>query len=656
MTITLERFRRFEERTVIDVAGDIVALVGPNEAGKSSILDAMVLLNDREPYADRDRTRGNPEPPLIIAGYVLDDKDRKAIEDIRGGGEVQWWTLEKRPDGNFNYGLHPRPTRDLQDRHAQAEALRHFEEDGEVDRLIKGIGSDTANQYQRATKALESEAETLGLEQYQAIRQFGKLYESRTPLDPEDEDDPDDPEGVALNFHEFLQALTVYDEGSHPHHEAALRLIERRPRFLLFSEEDRALESSYDLSEAIDDVPEALANVARLGNLSLPSLLDAINTSNAGRRATLIGNANDELKRVFKASWRQSDVTVHFDTDNTVLDILASLPGGEYTDIDERSAGLRSFVALRAFIETVNPQEPPILLIDEAEMHLHYDAQADLINVFAEQRYAAKVIYSTHSAGCLPRDLGNGIRAVAPSRTSNRSTVHNSVWAGKDAGVSPVVFAMGATTFAFLPARNVLLAEGESDAMLYPTLFREAARTSSLPFQVAPGLASVSPSQLPNLSSEGGKVVFLADGDEEGGRYRGELEAAGIAIDHIFDLRTEFGDAIELEDLIEPTHYAAAVNDVIRAFQRPKNVFAPEDIGLAGRATTLAGWCTSHSLKCPDKTLVAQRLLEMKSEAARQAKELQLLEESRVEQIAALLGRIEIVLAPTPKRKRSKNQ
>jgi predicted ATP-dependent endonuclease of OLD family len=280
------------------------------------------------------------------------------------------------------------------------------------------------------------------------------------------------------------------------------------------------------------------------------------------------------------------------------------------------------------------------VLIDEAEVYLHYDAQADLINVFTEQLYAAKIIYTTHSAGCLPRDLGNGIRAVSPIGDTGRSTFRNNIWGGENAGVSPLVFAMGATTFAFLPARHVLMVEGNSDAMLYPTLFREASETELLDFQVVPRLATVTPSRLPQLLSDGGAVAFLVDGDAAGDEYCRALLRAGVPAHRIFSLKRAFRAALELEDLIDPKHYAAAVNATLKTFKGADVAFSPREIPAAGRTAALAAWCSGKGFDPPDKTVVAERLLDMKATAAREAKVLQLLAPKRDEKTRVLLNTI----------------
>ncbi len=131
-------------------------------------------------------------------------------------------------------------------------------------------------------------------------------------------------------------------------------------------------------------------------------------------------------------------------TEGAVLAIRIRQNGTRITQFDERSAGLKMFVALVAFLEVRGYTTPPVLLIDEAETHLHIDAQADLVNTFMTQRQAAKIIYTTHSPACLPPDLGSNIRAVVPDPDHEyRSLIRGSFWDGA-AGFSPLMLAMGA--------------------------------------------------------------------------------------------------------------------------------------------------------------------------------------------------------------------
>ena len=266
--------------------------------------------------------------------------------------------------------------------------------------------------------------------------------------------------------------------------------------------------------------------MAALAGLDLDSLLKAIEDGDGGRREMLIEKANSRLKQAFEESWNQSSVFIRVSIQGYSFEARVSLPDeSTYTEISDRSDGLLWFAVLCVFLSNVAQESgvKPILLVDEAETHLHYDAQADLIGVFTSQRLAAKIIYSTHSAGCLPRDLGNGIRIVVPEKDTERSVVKNNVWESSEPGFSPLVYGMGATTFAFLPARHVLFGEGLSDAMLYPTLFRRTTGLSSLEFQIVPGIAFAGPARMSGMQTDGGAVAYIVDGDSAGSELRTNL-------------------------------------------------------------------------------------------------------------------------------------
>src|SRR5206468_181099 len=98
---------------------------------------------------------------------------------------------------------------------------------------------------------------------------------------------------------------------------------------------------------------------------------------------------------------------------------------------------------------------------------------ADLVRAFEQQSLAAKIIYTTHSAGCLPSDLGTSVRVVEPIPDTDRSRIRNDFW-GTSAGFSPLLMAMGASALAFTPTRRAVLAEGPSDLLLLPSLLKDA--------------------------------------------------------------------------------------------------------------------------------------------------------------------------------------
>jgi predicted ATP-dependent endonuclease of OLD family len=282
--------------------------------------------------------------------------------------------------------------------------------------------------------------------------------------------------------------------------------------------------------------------------------------------------------------------------------------------LDEHSDGMRMFVALRAFVEDAGRDPKPILLIDEAEQHLHYDAQADLIRVLATQTDVKKVIYTTHSIGCLPQDLGRGARLVVPDPEASRSVVKNSWtshlagerWDGS-AGLSPLMAAMGAKALALTPARTVVVTEGPSDALLLPTLLREATGRASLDYQIIAGLADITEERVEWIEDEAWRVIYLADGDNDGLKKRDLVLKAGV--DEFRALVLPNG--LTLEDLLAPSLYVEAVNN--RLNLKPPHLagITVADLSERNRSQSVRNWCKAHGIAPPGKIAVGEEIVRL---------------------------------------------
>jgi len=282
--------------------------------------------------------------------------------------------------------------------------------------------------------------------------------------------------------------------------------------------------------------------------------------------------------------------------------------GKDVTVFGERSAGLRMFVALVAFLSTRDTKIPPILLIDEAENHLHIDAQADLVNMFISQEQAARVIYSTHSPACLPPDLGTGIRSVIPSAENLQvSEIRNSFWS-EGAGYSPLMIAMGAAAAAFTPARCVVLAEGATEMILLPSLLRSATGIEVLPYQVAPGLSEVPRDFYTSLDLEGAKVAYLLDGDPGGKSLKIALMKHGVPEERIVMISVP-----GVENLLFAAAYSDSVSALLAECNGGVEVPTLPRLGAPAKsswAAQLRKWADDDNLAMPSKVAVANRIIE----------------------------------------------
>lgn len=604
-------YKRFAQKSQVNLDGKLIAIIGPNEAGKSSLLKALQHLNHNEPFiksgASLELTRGitiSDEQIIVGATFLLEQADQDAVAHIEDTGKLRWLKISKAPNGNYIADVLPRPQRDLSHRQKAVKALQ------EIRGLIKQseikIGpekkDDPLPTVDKLITALDVSHEQLSQAVLADIKSVAAMFLSS---------------GLAAEI-ELLQTLApeldslAIDEESTPHIRSMHILFKRRPQFLFFNEETRNLQYDYDLDKVGDNPPIALANLMRVANLNLTNLKGALSADDQGQVETIIGAANETLKKVFSTAWSQANVTVHLRVSDKTLYILVGTSGKSYVAIAERSDGLRQYISLLAFASVEKMEQPPILLIDETESHLHYDAQADLVQMFARQELAIKVIYTTHSVGCLPEDLGTGVRLVE-ANSPTTSIIRNWFWETDEPSFSPLLFGIGAKTLAFMPVRFALITEGPTDIILLPTLFREATGKSSIGFQVVPGLSVADETAIGILENGAPRTAYLVDSDKGGAELRRQLRHAGISEEQIFNLPDDTNMGLVLEDFVDADVYLAAVNEELRRSHGEAFTISASDLPVAGKPKAVEQWCRNNGIKPPNKRAVAYRIIERRS-------------------------------------------
>lgn len=595
-------------RASCNVDGRTIAFIGPNEAGKTSVLQGLRWLSDAAagalPLQHHSRTQPpSPTDPVVRAVFRLDEEDIAALTalDIEPIvpltlANVPEFRASKRVDGILRTGLASTISRDSAPFEVAAEAIlsirpllkRRQEADDDFDSeplenalalceialATQGAWTQArSDQLAAGTAQVRSFFDSLSEDEFVARKQFGAALRKvlrllDTAASAAVKRDPD------LAIREVLQG--------------------RMPRFVLFSDQDRILEPEYNLADdTVRSAPPApLMNFLRVAGTTTSEIWQQIESGDRARIRTLERRMNGALRTRIQPMWTQTNLTLE-----VVINLSGLLelnineldnPELTVTPIAERSDGLRAFLALVCFLIAADLEAPPILMIDEAERNLHYDAQADLVRVLTHDLRVAKVLYTTHSPGCLPLDLGTGIRVVQRGRTDpSASSLENNFWTDAEPGFSRLLFAMGAEAAAFSAFRRAVLAEGVSEMVLLPTLLRNATDGRELDFQVAFGLSNMSaPTALGTVALI---TTFLVDGDESGTTKKRQLELEGVPGSHIVQLPK--GNAIE--DLVDRDVYLDAVDEWLTDMQKP-----PVDRGLLATSGTIAravdDYCSSH--------------------------------------------------------------
>jgi predicted ATPase len=602
----------------IDLVPRVVAIVGPNEAGKSTLLDALFYLTDRDaplPLNRRSRTARPEDNTTVVSGiYVLEKHETASFLDLELEHLPKMVTVSRHAGNTTRYiNIDPPVERSKIGTVERASAVirevnkiefRSDSSDVDLDIEAKMEAAErrevasarvesVLTALYKAEKADEVTAELPNLRaELLATRQDAEILTASTEV-------------VSA-----IDGLLEWIDTEKIEAKVRERVSKLVPTALLFAESDRNLPSSFVINdETLTNVPSSVQNLADMAGLSLDQLWNELQSGDRAAHGTSIRRANNQLKAKFNLSWRQSNLSVAFDLVESTLYIEILQDDDLVTPIDERSAGLRMYVALAAFLERIPADVPPILLIDEAENHLHLDAQADLVASFSRQSQVAKIVYTTHSPGCLPADLGTNVRAVLPnSANAQESTLENSFWRNAS-GFTPLMIAMGAGASAFSAARFVVLAEGATEMLIAPSLIRAATGLSELPYQIAPGLSESSPEDYVGLDLEGARVAFLVDGDAGGQTLKRALLEAGIADKKIAVLGT-----LTLEHLLDGEIYRSAYAQLLGEWNPLVSISAVPDFDDASglpRPRQLDNWAKRQpGLTVPGKRDVASYLAE----------------------------------------------
>lgn len=610
MKFELHGFKRFKNPTRIILDGKVIAIVGPNEAGKSSILASLQKMDDNGPFvisgAHPEISRNSSFKSnhyVLTATYYIEDDDRASLSSIDGAENARWYTLHKKLSGGLVFSFHPEIERNLKERKQITKLLNKVlkkVEKYESKNLEKG--KETSKNIAKVISSLD-ERENITESEIELIRSLSGSFLSS---------------GIAASIVELQQLAKDLDvladnEEEDPSENAEAIISERLPQFLYFDDASRDLKPQYNLTNALQNTPVAFRNFLQLAEIDLSKLVEAVEEINIGKVDKLILKANNILETKFRQNWSQSNVAVRLSVSGEEMFILVSEDDLDFVGIAERSDGMRQYVALLSFLTAHKTKSLPILLIDEAEIHLHYDAQADLMQMFTEQDVVSKIIYTTHSIGCLPEDLGAGIRVVKQIGDQGESTVENYFWDDKRQGFSPLLAGMGATTVAFVPIRYSVICEGASEMVLLPTIFRQLTGNSQVGFQIVPGLSQLSEEGIAIIQHESPRTLFLTDGDAGGIEIQKKLAKAGIDAKRCF-LLPKKPNAILLEDYIKADLYVKAINEECKRSYGDTYVIKASDLSVTNRPEAVKKWCKSHNIRIPSKVVIANRILEYLSE------------------------------------------
>ena len=440
-SVRIREYKNIRDSGGVAIDGRVTCLVGKNESGKSSLLEAIYRLNPvatghpetfsaLRDYPRRRYLQDREDVPAtcpVTAVFELEEEDLRAVEDATASE----CPASRRIVVSRNYGN---------------DLTWHFERDA--------APGDAAS--------VLPDPEEAGV-----VAGAASLEAPFDPLLPDDAEDE----------------VAETDRGTALPADLRRVLEERLPRFLYFDEYSvisgrlslprlqRAEEGSLEPGE------RSALSLLRLAGIEVSDFrADEYET----RKASLEAAANELTDEVLRY-WTQNP---HLCVDLDIDPDGAAEAGGPFVEIrirnqrhrvtlnfGERSQGFTWFFSFLAALSEVRHSKRTILLLDEPGLGLHAAGQKDLLR-FIEEGLAPshQVVYSTHSPFMVAASALERVRTVE-DRDGAGSCVSHAFFDHSQDTRLPLQASLGAELVHSLPvAADTLLVEGPSDHVFLTAL------------------------------------------------------------------------------------------------------------------------------------------------------------------------------------------
>ncbi len=296
-------------------------------------------------------------------------------------------------------------------------------------------------------------------------------------------------------------------------------------------------------------------------------------------------SASAYLTNRFQELWRwsQRQVAFELEIDGPTFNVLVTDSAvGMPVRLNRRSTGFRWYVSFAwKFTHASDGQfKNCVLLLEEPGIHLHYSAQADLLQVFERLKEANSILYTTHLASMV--DLANPERVRIVESRDGRAIVKPGVVSSQKGPMAVIEMALGLSgeMGGLLGNRKTLIVEGGDDALILRKLtgLLATAGRGSLSDEIYlwPALgASKTPMYAAFAIGHRWHSGVLLDSDEAGRDAAGKIRDLYLSKldegDHHLFRVLMLGDAADIrknecaiEDLLPDEFYLGLVSEAYR--------------------------------------------------------------------------------------------
>ncbi len=588
----LRKFRVRAYRCIHDSGeinvGDLAAFVGRNESGKTTILQALTLLNKDERVSDldlcdemTDELKG--EIRLAEGEFELNDNERSIIQDrfprIPDIKNIRLYRTNKEP--KVQYEFVGAEIGDEED-----GALNSWENFcGKIKEFLDTIPNHlriqldigffeggpprTEEEFDGEMAEFSNKFHVVAMQDPQVVAEWEKIYR-----------DPDNRFAVLLTGRTERNMLENFIEA------------EIHPRFVYFSDYKK-IYGNINLNEfsrgspvhrpnAIEfveefDKAETVRNLFYLAELDVPEL-ESIGDS-PSKMIKYLHTASTRLTRRLNPAWKGDPIHVdlRYNPGNNMSVVISNVHrDGTITNaglLNRRAEGFKwtfSFIVNFAAETQRAELKEAILLLDEPARNPHPTQQMGISDLLKDLAGSNQVLYATHSPFMIFDYTPGNLLVVELDKRKHLSRIFYDYWNADDKTLTPILYGLSRGNVEAMTdreigtnSRPVIIVETMSDSMYLNAFdrFLQDPNISMNPLNVVTAHSKNSVLALAIFyRNHGYRTFILMDNTDESRQISAQLEANGFSRFQTIFFERDGMTLESMEDYIVPADYLHAVN------------------------------------------------------------------------------------------------
>jgi len=589
--LRLRKFRVQAFRCIHDsgdiVVGDLAAFVGRNESGKTTILQALTMLNRDEMISELDlcdemTEHLKSEIRIVEGDFELNHDETEIIKDRFPNlhlTKIKIFRTNKNPEIQYDFG----EIRVDKEEHQNLECwqcikghLSNFME-GIPNYISKKLDTDffTGNMpeskkiIQAELDGFTSNLQAIATEEEQIISEWKETNSKITK----------NIEKILIDNTES-EALKIFVEDS------------LHPRFVYFSDYKKILgninlaeyikESETEASAGIEyiegfDRAETVRNLLYLAEFEIEKLEEVKNSPS--KLIKFLNIASKKLTERLNPSWKGEAINVELrlNPGNILSVVLSDVhKDGTITNtglLNRRAEGFKwtfSFIVNFAAETQRAELKEAILLLDEPARNLHPTQQMGISDLLKNLAGSNQVLYATHSPFMIFDYTPGNLLVVELDRKKHLSRIFYDYWKADDATLTPILYGLSKGLVDSITDREVgynsrplIIVESMSDTMYLNAFdkFLQDPNISMNPLNVVPAYSknSVLPLSI-FYHTHGYNTFVLLDNDYESNQIAQQLKNNKFSESQIIFFESNGNLLQSIEDYMEVDNYLYAVN------------------------------------------------------------------------------------------------